>query len=64
MKKNVSFWLFALSTMILAVMWACSDDGKKGEVPPGPDPEVPDVVMKMRRFMDSLRISTECFCRG
>ena len=46
MKKNVSFWLFALSTMILAVVWACSDDGKKGEVPPGPDPEVPDVVMK------------------
>lgn len=32
--------------MILAVVWACSDDGKKGEAPPGPDPEVPDVVMK------------------
>lgn len=46
MKKNVSFWLFALSTMILAVVWACSDDGKKGEAPPGPAPEVPDVVMK------------------
>lgn len=46
MKKNVSFWLFALSIVVLAVVWACSDDGKKGEDPPGPGPEVPNVVMK------------------
>lgn len=48
MKKTIPFgWLFALLAVILSVVWACSDDGKKGEDPPAPDPEGPvNVVMK------------------